>query len=203
MGGCWYFYRFDYARYTEMRPTLRAATSPTTFATLAVGAETQAIVDALMEGEMSLLSARQAFVQAVCCLGEPLLFDRGLPRFVAVLARRRGAEDAAELLGEMLAGGKNLEPWLMPPAGLLGFLKPEETLELQRSYATLSRKGRLGVAKGAQPRRRRRGGLIGRLLGFGRRLFNSDPEADEMLLPLAELIAEAVTNGEGIAVVAA
>jgi hypothetical protein len=194
----WRFYRFDYRRYLELRPALRAATTPEAFAALADSPETQAIVDALLEDAISLAEARQAFVQAACCPGDPLPLDSGFPRFVGALARRRGAEEAAELLTEMAAGGKNLEAWLLPAAGLIGFLTPEETARLYRSYAVLSRRG-LGMG---QAGRARRGGLLGGVTGFLRSLFDRGPQMQEMLPLLGSLIEEAVENGEGLAAVA-
>jgi hypothetical protein len=194
----WRFYRFAYMRYLELRPALRSATTPDAFAALADSPETQAIVDALLENAISLTEARQAFVQATCCPGDALPLDSGFPRFVGALARKRGAEDAAELLTEMAAGGKNLEAWLLPAAGLIGFLTPEETMRLYQSYAVLSRGSLAG-----QARRVRRGGLLGGMTGFLRILFDRGPQMQEMLPLLGSLIEEAVENGEGIAVIAA
>jgi hypothetical protein len=194
----WRFYRFDYARYLELRPALRSATTPVAFAALADGPETQAIVDALLENAISLTEARQTFVQVACCPGDPLPLDKGFPRLVGALARKRGAEDAAELLAEMAAGGKNLEAWLLPATDLIGFLTPEETARLHQSYAVLSRGGlRMG-----QARRVRRGGLLGGMTGFLRNLFDRGLQTQEMLPLLGSLIEEAVENGEGIAVIA-
>ena len=50
----WRFYRFDYARYLELRPALRSATTPDAFAALADSPETQAIADALLENAIGL-----------------------------------------------------------------------------------------------------------------------------------------------------
>ncbi|HZO91374.1 MAG TPA: hypothetical protein VFB38_23830 [Chthonomonadaceae bacterium] len=202
MAVCWYFYRFDYARYLALRPALRSATQPAAFAAIAEGAETEAIVTSLEEGTLTLSEARNAFVQAVCCLGDPLILERGLPRFVAALRRRRGAEDAAELLGELLTGGKNMETWLLPASGLIGFLTPEETQMLRNYYATVPRRGSLRWGT-ARRRGVRRGGLVGACVGFVARLFDRGPQLEEMLPLLGDLIEEAANASEGLAVVAA
>src|SRR5437879_4486361 len=128
MSACWYFYRFDYARYLALRPTLRAAVSPASFECLADDRETETIVEAVENREMSLLEAKQAIVQELCCRGEPIPFQKGFPCFVAALGRNYEVEEGTELLAQILAGGKNLEAWLLPAGGLNGFLTPEETV---------------------------------------------------------------------------
>lgn len=190
MEASWHFYRFDYERYLALRPALRSATTPAAFAALAQEAAAQAVVEALSDNAVTLPEARQLFVQAVCCLGDPLILDRGFPRFVGTLARYPGAEDAAQLLGEILAGKKNMEPWLLPATGLIGFLKPEETVMLHDSYRAFARRVRF-----------RRGGLLGAATNFFRRLLDRAPREDEILRPLGERIKEAAERNEGLAVI--
>lgn len=202
MDVCWYFYRFDYDRFLLLRPSLRSATIPAAFAGLTDSPETQAVVDALMEGAMSIPEARIAFMQAACFLGDPLDFDKGLPRCIASLHRQRGREDAAELLGELLAGGKNMEPWLKP-SGLTGILTPEETLTVAHAYETAGTGARnQGRAYRIGGSRVRRGGLVGAIFGFAATLFGRTPQKEEMLRLIGDLAREAATNGEGIIVVA-
>jgi len=193
----WRFTRFDYERYLEMRPILRAATTPEEFAPLITSPEEEAVVDALNDNEISPVEARQAFVELACCLGEPLPFEGGFLHLLTVLARRRGAEDAAELLTEMLAGGKNLEPWLLPAPGLVGLLTPNETALLQTAFAAMGRNAPLS----GRGRRRRRGGLLARCGRFLRRLLDRGPGTDEMYRLLFDLVDEAARNGEGLAVI--
>src|SRR5690242_18076949 len=118
---CWYFYRFDYSRYLTLRPALRAAAVPPSLAAIAQDPEMEAAVEALMEGAITIKEARETFVRALCCLGDPLVFDKGFPRVLAALRRHPGSEEAAEILGGMVAGGKNMEPWFYPAPGLAGF----------------------------------------------------------------------------------
>jgi hypothetical protein len=198
----WYFYRFDYGRYLALRPALRSATTPAAFGALAVGQETEELATALLADEITLPEARNAFIQAVCCVGDPLNLDAGLSRFVTALGRRSGSEDAAELLGEMLTGGRNMEAWLLPASGLAGFLTPEETQALLLSYRARPSRGRLRRTTG-QGKRRRRGGLVGVCVGFVSRLLDRGPQWDDMYHLLGNLIEEAARHGEGIAVVAA
>jgi hypothetical protein len=201
MSICWYIYRFDYGRYLELRPLLRCATTPEALMALVEGPETEAIAQAAVERAIPLPEARHGFVQSLCCLGDPLLFDRGFPRLVASLGRRRAAEDAAELLREVLAGGKNLESWMLPAPGLVGFLTPDETAALHRDYSVL-KLARLGMGRAGRKRRKRRGGLFGTIGAFLRLLLDRGPQPDDVLRLLGDLIEEAAGQEEGIAVVA-
>lgn len=193
----WRFYRFDYTRYVALRPALRSATTPQAFAAVADNPRTDAIVDALMEEEITLLEARHAFIEATCCLDEPLSLDHHLPRLLSVLARRRGAEDIADTLSELLAGQKNKESWLLPSHGLIGYLTPAQTEELHEHLVRL-RQSRSRVPG----KRRRHGGWLSGLHGFLRGLLSNAPEAEELLELLSTLTENALAHGDSIAVVA-
>src|ERR1041385_7903025 len=104
MTACWYFHRFDYTRYLALRPKLRAAVAPAAFESLADSLEIETIVEALENRELSLLEAKQACVQELCCRGEPIPFQKGFPSFIASLSRSREVEEGTELLSQMLAG---------------------------------------------------------------------------------------------------
>ena len=192
------FYRFDYGRYLALRPALRSATTAEALAAIADDAETQAIAEAAQREEITLDEARHGWILATCCIGEGLPFDGAFARFVSVLGRKRGAEDAAETLCELAAGGKNMEGWLLPSYGLMGLLTPQETSALALAYAPLAKAGRLRTGK---IRTARRGGLFGFVKTFFRRLFDSSPQMEEMVPLVAELLDEAARNGEGIAAV--
>lgn len=185
---------------SELRPALRSATTPAAFAAIADTPETGALAEALIDNEITFAEARRAFVETACCVGDPLLLDSHFARFVSELGRHRGAEEASELLAELLAGSKNLEPWLRDSSGFGGILTPEETLSLARSYSVVTKRGRIGKRG---KKRRRRGGLVGAVTDFIRRLFDRRPLDEEIVRLLGELIAEAQDNGEGVAVLTA
>ena len=194
----WKFYRFDYSRYLELRPELRAADNPDAFMALSENPLTETIVDALNAEEIDPGSACNAFVQTLCCLGEPLPLDPGLLRIVARLAHARGTEDLGEQLETLLGGSVNLEPWLNPavalPITLLGFLTPQQTQTLHATYGEIFRTGGKGRKK------RRRGGLVGKAGEFWRQLLALELKPEESLGLLGELIAAASERNEGIAV---
>ena len=198
----WNFYRFDYARFLAMRPLLRAATTPEAFAAFGRGAEIEAIADAVAEQSLTLEEARNALVLCLCCEGDALPADASFPRFVAALARRKGAEDAAETLGALISGGKPVEAWMAADDGIVGLLTPAETLQLYAVYLPLlSRKGRSLSQVGRKPgRRTRRGGLVGACISFTRHLLNLGPLPDDMLALLGSLLKEAQANKQGITV---
>ena len=198
MSGSWQFYRFDYNHYLDLRPALRAAEQPNDFRSISENPLTDAVVEALHAEELDAGSARNAFVQAVCCSGDPLLLDPGLLRIVARLSHARGTEDLGEQLESLLGGSVNLEPWLLPgtalPVTLLGFLTPQQTRTLYETYGSVFRTGGKGRT------RRRRGGLIGKVGAFWRQLLTLELKPEESLSLLGELIADASERNEGIAV---
>src|SRR5579871_5139557 len=196
----WYCYRFDYAEYVRIRPALRAATTPAALEALAQGPEVDAIVETFMAAEISLSEARAAMVQALCCRGEPLPFDPGLPRIIAMLERADGMEEGASLLTGMLSGGRNMEPWLQPSSGLAGFLTPQETSALYVAF--VSWRGRT-YRRGRQPGNRRVKGLMRGVFGFVRHLLNAGPQPDETLRLMGQLLDDAARHDCGIAAVAA
>ncbi len=191
----WQFTCFDYDNFLSLRKDLRAAESPEDFAALSANSMTDAIVASLAAGEMKAAVARNAFVQALCCTGEPLLLDAGLLRIVAKMAHTRGVEDLGEQLEAFLGGGMNLETWFQPGEALAGFLTPEQTRELGMRYGDTMRRG--GTGRG---RRRRQGGLVGKTGAFVRQLFAMEARPEESLRLLGELISEAAGAGQGIAV---
>lgn len=212
MQPCWNFYVFDYARYLALRPLLRAANTPDAFAALLDRPEAEgidnaggdALVQAVADASLSLEQARNAFVHAVCCVGEPLPIEATFPRFVAALARRGGAEDAAETLGALVSGGRPFEDWMRDPQGLIGWLTPEETGILARDCKPLlEKRGRSMASVGKGGRRIRRGGLVGGCVRFVRHLFNSGPLPDDVLRLLGRLLQEAHSEDYGLAVTAA
>ena len=199
MSDSWKCYRFDYSRYLELRPGLRAAHETEAFAALSENDITEAVVDAVRFGEIGPEHARNVFVQTMCCLGDPLPLDPGLLRIVARLAHTRGTEDLGEQLEALLGGGMNLELWSVPRSGvqvpLLGFLTPEQTQALCRDYQEVFRTG------GKSRKRRRRGGLVGKVGAFVRQLLVLELKPEESLALLGEMMAAAVERNEGIAVI--
>lgn len=203
MSVSWQFYRFDYSRYLALRPVLRAAELPEEFMALpeelfagSENAVTDAIIQALNFGEIDHEQARNALVQTLCCPGQPLQLDPGLIRAVAALAHARGTEDLGELLQDLLSGRLNLELWLSQDGPLLGFLTPEQTVHLHMTYSTVFRAG------GKSRKKRRRGGLLGKVSAFVRQLLALEMNPEESLILLGELIASAAERNEGVAVTA-
>src|ERR1051326_8275118 len=110
----WSLYRFDYGRYVQMRPVLRGADYPQQFQTLSLVKETDFLLEELRMQRIDLADARAGFVFTLCCKGEPLNVDRNFARCVATLPAYEEREEGRELLSSLLAGGRNMEPWMLP-----------------------------------------------------------------------------------------
>lgn len=204
MAICWYFYRFDYAAYTVFRPALRSATTPAAFATLADCPDTLEIVEELLHRDITVETAKHKFVLAKCLLGDPMPIDTSFARFVAGLARRKGFEDAADVLSELIEGGKNRETWLAGDSGISGYLKPEELVLLECLHDGVPKRNRLG-ATGSPERRRaaQRGGILGAGANFARQLIVPLSAEDDMLIELCELLNASNAHHDGIIVISA
>jgi hypothetical protein len=199
MAVVWNLYRFDYSRYVQARPHLRKAQDPAAFAALAEGPETDALVEALIEGDVDIVAARHAFLIAYCCVGEPLPCTRRFPRILKQLRQDVRTEAGTEMLADAFAAGKNLESWLLPDAELVGFLTPPEAKVVLDAYRLAETRQRL--TRQSRSRRIRRGGLLQVFSTFFRRLFDRGLAADETYRLLGELLEDAVGNDQGIAVV--
>jgi hypothetical protein len=195
MEDSWTFYRFDYARYTALRPMLRAATVPEALEGLADYPELRSIVDAVEDGELSLGDARGAILREICCMGEPLELGHGVLHEVAALNDDPRTERAGEILGRLFSGRGSREPWLADTTLILGILTPDETRALRDSLMSVKRPG-------SRRGRRRRGGLVGQARGFFASLIDRGPDESEMLLLLRELVEEAASTGCGLSLVA-
>lgn len=200
----WYFSRFDYLTFLDLREKLQHGAAPELLRELASNAESREIVQAVTEDGLPIAEACTGFVQAVCCVGDTLYLDRGLARFTALLARQPGAEEAADLLAALALGRKNVEPWFATPTGTMGFLNPEEAAILGQALFPLVRQGALRVGFGGYDRQHpRQPGMRVALSSILRHLFHVRPREDEMLRMLGDLLREANRRGEGIAAIAA
>lgn len=201
MAVMWNLYRFDYVRYVALRRYLRTAADAAEFAGLAEGPETEAIVEALVEGEIDVLGARQAFVVAQCCIGEPLPCPQRFPRIVKRLRRDVRAELGAEILIEAVLGSRDVESWLGRSGKLTGFLNPDETAAVLDAYRFVGKRLRAEKAGNTAGMLIRH--LFHNAVTFVRRLFDRGLAADEVYRLLGELLEAAVAEGHGIAVVLA
>lgn len=201
MRTCWNLYRFDYARYLEMRPHLRPACLPEEFLAFLPGPEGEALAVAVDEERLALEAARNAVVQWLCCVADPLPIDSGFPRFLALMARHRGGEEAGELLSDLVSGGRGTEEWLHDPGGMMGLLTPEETQVLYVACGVLLGKSGTSAARRRTSRRGPpRGGLLNVCARFLRNIFLSTPRHEDLLFLLEAYLKSAVVNGQGLAV---
>lgn len=191
-------YAFDSVRYSALRLVLRDANTPDEFAPHCETDELDGALMAWEEGRLPVESLRQEIVRAECCVGDPLILDSALPRFIRELAIRPNYPEAALTLSELVAGNRHLESWLHAERGIMGILSPLEVGSLAASLRTLFLHGRFGSRKG---RKRRRGGLLGILRAFGRGIFAASPSDEEVLFLLDDFLRDITRNGAGLAVI--
>ena len=201
MSVAWNLYRFDYSRYVQIRPYLRSAKEPAEFAALSEGPETDAIVEALIEGELDVIGARHEFLIASCCVGEPLPCTKRMPAILRKLRQDVRTEEGIEMLADAFVAGRNLETWLLPYSELLGFLTPPETQAVFNSYRLAET--RYNPERQNSNKSPRRGGLLPSVAAFARLLFDRGLATDELYRLLGEFLEEAAEHRQGLAVVAA
>lgn len=199
MNPVWNLYRFDHYRFVQVRPLLRAAAHPAEFAALADTDETDAIIEALIEGDIDVVGARQDFLISLCCAGEPVPCPKHFPRILQRMRIDVRTEEGTEMLSDAIAGGRNLDSWLRPPGKLAGLLTPDEASAVYESYVLAESRSRLPRRNNVRPVRR--GGLLSAIATFFRRLFDRELASDEVYRLLGQLLEDAVNNGQGIAVV--
>ena len=199
MAVVWKLYRFNHARFLQIRPRLRSALLATEFAALADGPDLDAVVEALNEGETDAFSARHDVIIAVCCSGDPLPCSACFPKVLQSMRRTMRAEEGTELLADAIAGGRNLESWLQPGGKLAGYLTSEEVEAVRDAYKKVKTSNHALRSKSGS--RVRRGGVIWAIATFFRRLFDRGLAQDELYGLLGEFLDEVVAEKQGIAVI--
>lgn len=188
----WRVYRFNYNKYIEIRPTLRAAPQAADLESLSESPELDSLVVRIADGKTSPANAIQTFVISLCCCGAPVYLDRRFVRTVKSLSNSQSTRQIGETLHSIVRGSANIEPWLASAAGgpLQGFLTTEQTAELHSLFRPHMERLRLHDQ-----------GLVHGLRHILRLLLNHDFDRVSTLRSIAEQLATAQENGEGIAVV--
>lgn len=198
MSVCWNLYRFDYKQFLTIRPDIRKASTPETFAATANTSALRKIAKLLEEGSINLGEAKEAYIQEVCCVDEPVALYCSFPRILSFLCRRSETEEFAEQFGEMLNGLNQLETWLLPANELVAILPPEGVKYLQKVSANMRDGGGItydpsASAKGQQ--------LINDIDAAYRQVLDKDAKAEDTLSQIIQLIDEACSLEEGLLVV--
>ena len=191
----WHLYRFDYEEYLQLKPLLSVANSSESLDAIAITQNLKAVTDALINEEIDIAEARQAIVLSKCCLGEPIHLDRAFLRYLTKLRRDHNTEESAEIIGEALAGGANLESWLQPPGELLSFLTPHETKRLNQS---LPNQNQSSSGDGSAPRKKANSSAFSSFTSILKRMFDFAPSSEEAFDLFSDLIEIASERNEGI-----
>jgi hypothetical protein len=185
----WLFTEFDWKRYHEVAPQLRAMRWPEHLDSLEDIQDIGSAEDVLDEfaGDACSEAVCNALLVELCTVGEGALFESGLPELIKWLRRQARGEDAADVLAEMISAHQGVEEWFATGGGLVGLLTVEQTSELARSMAAFR--------KGYRPPRRARG-----FAGLTRHFRTSEP-AIEHLEELFAVVDEAAAEMHGLGVI--
>ncbi len=178
----WAFFIFNWARFCEIKPALKAACESGNFDELEIADE---VLEELDE-ETEPASAANAIILELCGEGEPVYFEAGLAELIRGLRRYPRGEDVSETLGSMISAQPNVDEWFQAGDGLAGILKPDETVTLAKAFAAFRRK--------YQPPDPPKG-----LAAITRRFAPSESPIDH-LSDLMELVDRAVTAEQGLGV---
>jgi hypothetical protein len=136
----WLFAAFDWKRYHELSPRIKALerTTRPDFD------DVEGADDVLEEfgEEAPPRDVRNALLIELCTADDGALFESGLPGLLTWLRRQPRGEDPSETLAELISAHKGIEDWFEAPSGLVGLLTVEETSELARTIGVFRRKFR-------------------------------------------------------------
>ena len=180
----WAFFIFNWARFCEIKPALKAACESGNVEELEIP-EAEQVLEELDE-ETDPASAANAIILEVCGEGEPVYFEAGLAELIRGLRRYPRGDDVSEILGSMISAHPGVEEWFKADDGLAGILKPDETVALAKAFAVFRRK--------YQPPDPPKG-----LAALTRRFAPVESPLDH-LSDLMELVDRAVTAEQGLGV---
>jgi hypothetical protein len=180
----WAFFAFDWSRFTEIKPAMKAACESSSFEDLILP-EADVVLEEFDEGSV-FAEIANAVILEVCGHGEPVYFEAGLPELIHSLRREVRGEDVAEILGTIISGRPNVEDWFSATNGLIGILTPGETTALASAFAYFR--------KSYEPPLPPKG-----LAAITRRFVAVESPLDH-LTDLMELIDRTVTSAHGLAV---
>lgn len=181
----WYFYHCDYPRYEYLRPLLRQARQPVDFGSLALNVDSREALEDFVENAMDLFQARQAMVEAQCCLGEPFVAGGEFNKLPAFLKKIPAGETSSILLEDMMFGGLNMRDWNQQPERLTGVLTPQERRGLASG---------IGIVRNSLPPRRRAGVLRKIVRG----LLDVPPPQEVVVAQFHKFLAQAKDEETGL-----
>lgn len=182
MTGCWSFFEFDWERFRQVRPKLKAAFESRDFTEL----DWPEALDLFEHTEETMAAERicNELVVALCATGEPIFIEGGLPATVLRLRKMPEGEEPGDFLAELISAGPGIEDWFRSPTGLVGLLSTPTTEELTHQLAGFKQQEQTRLSRG--------------ISALTRRLSTAEAAKDP-LQSLIRLVERAATHGNGIA----
>src|SRR5437879_2312616 len=114
----WSFFGFDWVRFEQIRPALKAAHRSRDF----TGKRIAAMVEADPSDEVGAALARfgpdappelvcNTLAVAACGTGELVLVEGGLPELIHWLRKQPGGTEAAEMIADLASAAPHIEPF--------------------------------------------------------------------------------------------
>ena len=182
MTGRWSFFAFDWERFRQVRPKLKAAFESGDFTDL----DWPEALD-LFEHTDESVAAEQIcneLVVAMCAAGEPVFIEGGLSEAFIRLRKLPSGEEPGEALAGLISAGPGIEEWFQVPSGLIGVLSSPSTEELSHQMAPFKQEEVEKPARG--------------IAAITRRLSTTEAAKDP-LQSLIRLVERASEKGLGIA----
>lgn len=181
----WLFTGFDWGRFRELTPRLRALGTEDGADLSDVDGAEEMLEELGDDAEPK--EARNALIMELCTVGDGALFEHGLPELVSWLRRQPPGEEPAGVLAELISASPGVEEWFAYDSGVVGLLTIEENSQLARALELFRREYR--------PPDRPRG-----IAALTRHFLTSEP-AVEHLDDLIEVVHESAGEMLGLAAI--
>src|SRR5258706_8899866 len=131
----WSFFGFQWQRYQELKPILKAAWESGDYSNLNLPEADEILAHFYEDSDPSEIC--NTLIMELCGEGEPLHLEVGLPELIHDLRRRKASMDAAEHLGSLITSEPHVEDWWRFDNGLAGILTPAECKEAAAGLTAL------------------------------------------------------------------
>ena len=182
MAARWSFFAFDWERFRQIRPRLKAACESADFTEL----DWPEALDLFEHAEETMRPEEicSELVVTMCAAGDPLFIEGGLPATILKLRKLPNGEEPGDVLAALISAGPGIDDWFRTDSGMVGVLSAPATEELLHQLAPFRMEDEERPARG--------------IASLTRKLATTDSVKDP-LQSLIRLVERAADHGYGIA----